>query len=78
MSSPIYEMSSTHCSTYGGKLNDLSSGEIHTVTVFVFWFLSPSDSCGIGAYGLTAIVTAIESLFFGAQARIILKLFTGP
>ena len=47
---------------------DLSAGEIHSVTVFVF-ALFGSASVGIGANRLMATVTATESLLSGIFAR---------
>jgi hypothetical protein len=42
---------------YGGKLNDLSSVFIHTVTTRVLRLFSASVASGIGANGLTATST---------------------
>src|SRR5208337_1925141 len=63
---------SCRASCYGGKLNDLSVGETHSVTTLVLALFSASEELGRGEYGLSATLTAMELLLSGAFAPIIL------
>ena len=55
---------------YGGKLNDLSSVFIHTVTTRVRRLFSASEASAIGAYGLTA--TSTDTLLLESFGELIL------
>jgi hypothetical protein len=57
---------------YGGKLNDLSSVFIHTVTTFVRRLFSASEESGIGENGLTATSTA--TLFLDPFGSLIFRI----
>ena len=58
---------------YGGKLNDLSSVFIHTLTTRVRRLFSASDASGIGENGLTATSTA--TLFLDPFGSLIFKIW---